>query len=99
MNLTIIDGKNKGEVVQPKEGITKMGRSSRCDFFVDDEKASGNHIEIRFENEELFITDMSSRNGTFLNGNRIDPGEEIQLFEGDRVVIGLTVYEIRRRTA
>jgi len=49
--------------------------------------ASGRHAEIRNENGRYLLIDMGSRNGTWLNGQRIkhaalDAGDEIELGRG-----------------
>lgn len=93
MKLKVIDGDRKGEIITPEEGISKVGRSSKNNIVIDDERVSTKHAEFRYDDGRLYLTDMSSRNGTFVNGNRIE-AEEIELFLGDRVVIGLLVMEV-----
>jgi hypothetical protein len=63
-----------------------IGRSPDTDLRVDSPKISRQHAEIIFEAERYFLVDLNSRNGTFLNGERIvekkrllKDGDEIQL--------------------
>jgi transcriptional regulator with GAF, ATPase, and Fis domain len=40
---------------------------------------------------ELFVTDLSSRNGTFYDGKYVIPGREVEVKEGVSLAIGMTV--------
>ncbi len=49
-----------------------VGRKSTCGLAVADERLSGNHFKFCTVDGMLGIEDLGSRNGTFLNGNRVD---------------------------
>ena len=51
---------------------TVVGRSPEADLVLDDEAVSWNHLEIERRGEVLMATDLDSRNGTALNGERLD---------------------------
>jgi len=40
------------------------------------------------ENRTVRIKDMGSKNGTFVNGVRLNEGEEVPLKDGDNIKIG-----------
>jgi len=48
-------------------------------------------LKITRKGKRIFIKDLNSRNGTFVNGEPIHPGAEVELPEGVPVVIGMTV--------
>ena len=52
---------------------------------------SRKHLKISRKGERIFIKDLNSRNGTFVNGEPIRPGLEIELPDGVPVVMGMTV--------
>jgi len=68
--------------------IIKIGRDPNNDIVIDRHSISRNHLEV-FINEEgtVFVTDLNSSNGTFINGNRIS-GTEI-LHPGDILRLGV----------
>jgi 3',5'-cyclic-nucleotide phosphodiesterase len=68
-----------------------VGRSADCGLQVKDHFVSRKHLKITKKGERLFIKDLNSRNGTFVNGEPIRPGLEIELPEGVPVVVGMTV--------
>lgn len=69
-------------------GTTVVGRGHECSLFFDDPMLSREHAEIRVGDDRVTIRDLGSRNGTYVNGARID--DEIELHHGDRIRVGLT---------
>ena len=67
-----------------------VGRNSDNDISIDDGQASRHHCQIsRLENGVIYITDLQSTNGTYVNGQRIVG--QILLHKGDKVTIGNTL--------
>lgn len=68
-----------------------FGRSSSSTFKVSDVMMSGTHCQIMLTPPRLEIIDLASKNGTYLNGIRI---EQAELFLGDEIKIGGTKISI-----
>jgi serine phosphatase RsbU (regulator of sigma subunit) len=68
-----------------KEKVT-IGRSRESDIFLPDQWLSRHHAEVRSRDGGHFLVDMGSKNGTLLNGGRIQ-GEQ-RLREGDVITLG-----------
>ncbi|HOW97747.1 MAG TPA: FHA domain-containing protein [Kiritimatiellia bacterium] len=66
-----------------------IGRSPEADVVVLDEKVSRVHCGIRLWDGEFFIKDLKSRNGTTVNGQRV---EMVKLNPGDRIRVGSTTF-------
>lgn len=66
---------------------TLLGRSDRTDVRVDDRAVSSEHARIRWTGRAWVLRDLGSRNGTWLDGRRLDPGGSAALALGS--VIGL----------
>ena len=65
-------------------GQLTIGRSPPCDLVLADQMVSGEHARIVLDGDSLVLHDPQSRNGTFLNGERVAsadlrPGDEITL--------------------
>ena len=71
------------------DGAT-MGRTDGSDIPVDDPFASSVHARIFPREQFMYIEDMGSTNGTYLNGRRLRAAERLKV--GDTVRIGDTEY-------
>lgn len=71
-----------------------IGRLAESDVVVSDAAASRRHAEMNRKDGQYVISDLGSTNGTRVNEAAIG---ERTLEEGDRITIGKTVLEFRRR--
>lgn len=69
-----------------------LGRSRYCSVVIDDEEASREHAAIRVQNETLAIEDLSSRNGTRVNGQKIVGTQSLSI--GDVIQVGRSELRI-----
>ena len=85
MCLTFVGGPCAGRtsLVIDKKNAT-IGRGEECDVVLDGETVSRRHCSITKWGAAYFILD-SSRNGTYLNGQRIT---QVQLRDGDQIRVG-----------
>jgi ABC-type multidrug transport system ATPase subunit/pSer/pThr/pTyr-binding forkhead associated (FHA) protein/ABC-type multidrug transport system permease subunit len=58
----------------PVEATLEFGRDPSCAVPLDDERVSWRHLRIEPHDGQLALRDLDSKNGTFLNGRRMDPG-------------------------
>jgi DNA-binding response OmpR family regulator len=77
----------KGTEFVLTEESTSIGRAPESDIVVDDRLASRRHARVYREHGQYVVSDCESRNGTFLNGQRIS--EPHVLRDGDELQIGL----------
>jgi hypothetical protein len=66
----------------------EIGRTREADVFLRDPEVSRHHARFESHNGLVYVEDLKSSNGTFLNGRRID--EAIEVREGDAVDVGTT---------
>jgi pSer/pThr/pTyr-binding forkhead associated (FHA) protein len=90
--LRFISGKYQGGEfpMTPNKEII-VGRSSDLDMVLVEEMVSRKHARISYENDSVFIEDLGSTNGTFVNGEKV---KRAQLKEGDRVLIGTSILKV-----
>ena len=62
---------------------------------IEDSTVSRFHARIDREEEELWLTDLNSTNGTFLNGIRLIPFGRMRVNKGDSIVISRKRYEFK----
>jgi adenylate cyclase len=66
-----------------------VGRSEDSDFVITDRWISRNHAMLQaMDNGEMYLIDLGSRNGSFLNGRRVSI--PVTLKNGDRLTFGQT---------
>ncbi len=81
---------------EPMTSEHTVGRSSSCRLRLVDPEVSGHHAVIRWTGEAWELRDLGSRNGTWANGKRVDPGRKRVLEVGDRLAFGqeLRAWEV-----
>jgi hypothetical protein len=67
-----------------------IGRSREADIPLLDDKVSRVHCGIRLSDGEFYLKDLKARNGTFVNGQRVE--DTLKLKPGDRIQIGSTIF-------
>lgn len=77
-----------GEII-PNKGVTTLGRTPDNDIsFPNDSNVSRHHAEIELRGNEYCLIDLSSSNGTAVNGAKV--AGETYLKAGDRIMLGGT---------
>ncbi len=74
-----------------KDGATSVGRSSTSDVVLkSDDYASGRHAQLTRHGGLLYVEDLGSTNGTFVNGRKTVGATPVR--NGDNVRIGSTTF-------
>ncbi len=90
--LRIIQGPGNGQVLPiPGGQPVTLGRSGASSYAFDDPLLSRKHCAVECRGDLCRIVDLQSRNGTFVNGQRV--GAQL-LRLGDRIKIGNVVFEV-----
>jgi hypothetical protein len=85
---------SSGQSFEILEDLT-IGRSPACDVELpDDEFASAVHARIFFKDGRLYVEDLNSRNGTYVNHRRIAAPTAIK--RSDLIRVGSTLFEVYR---
>jgi hypothetical protein len=74
--------------------ICQIGRSLSNEVVVQDAEVSRHHASVEVRGNEYILTDAGSRNGTYLNGAKINGA--VKLKDGDRVEVGNTKVVFHR---
>jgi hypothetical protein len=90
--LRFISGKYQGgEFPLPDDGEIVIGRSSELDMVLVEDMVSRRHSKITVTSGQIYIQDLGSTNGTFVNGEKI---KEARLSEGDRILVGTSIIKV-----
>ena len=83
--LEVLEGDHAGEVLPLDPGGLKMGRKASNRLVLKDEKVSGEHAAVVFEDGRYVLRDLGSTNGTLIDGHKIT---EVPLSPGDEFLVG-----------
>lgn len=87
------NGKNIDTQQVAVDGSLIIGRSDLSDLYFEDDQLSRQHFAIECIQGELFVEDLDTTNGTWLNGKRIQKKEK--LCSQDRIGAGMLEFVIR----
>ncbi|MEL7264525.1 MAG: FHA domain-containing protein, partial [Planctomycetota bacterium] len=93
--LHVRSGPDKGRIftLDPDRRL-HIGRAVNCEVQLTDPVSSRFHAVVYFEDDQWFVHDTGSSNGTQVNGQKIDTA---QLVDETIMVIGTTTLQFRRR--
>lgn len=74
------------------EGRNTIGKAAKNDITVDDQEVSGSHAVLLCKHDEFMISDEMSTNGTFVNGEELQPRNPFNLSDGDKIKVGNTEF-------
>ena len=78
------------------ESANLIGRREDNDIrIVSDSYMSGRHAELRAEEGRFVLTDLGSTNGTFVNGEKLEPNAPRDISTDDEIVLGQTVLRLK----
>jgi predicted component of type VI protein secretion system len=92
LSLKVLSGRNAGQLI--KVPVTKfiIGRSEDCHLRPHSDLVSRHHCAILIDNGTVAIRDFNSKNGTFVNGEKVVG--QCDLKSGDKVAVGQLVFEV-----
>lgn len=87
--VSVVEGKyiNQYWVIDKPEMV--LGRDDECDIVLPERQVSRQHIRIFAGEGKFTVEDLESRNGTWINGQRLQGSQE--LFDGDEIHVALAI--------
>jgi two-component system cell cycle response regulator len=88
--LVVLHGPLLGRTFAIEQSALTIGRSGQCDIQIEDDNVSRKHAEIDIRDGQVWLKDLKSTNGSFVNSKRVT---EIPLHDGDLVLIGGVLFK------
>jgi len=68
-----------------------IGRDPSCDYVIFDpqNRVSRNHVELTLKENKIFVRDLNSTNGVYINNNKISPNTNISLTPKDKLTLSV----------
>jgi two-component system, cell cycle response regulator len=86
-HLIVLAGGSLGQMFRVDKSETVIGRAADTSIRLEDDGVSRRHARVVQEGSEVWIEDLDSANGTFVNEDRI---VRRQLHDGDKIQMGST---------
>jgi pSer/pThr/pTyr-binding forkhead associated (FHA) protein len=96
VDLVVLTGSRTGACFGIPEVPIVVGRSAEANVHIDDPWISNMHALIERRGGEFWVVDLGSRNGTFVDEQRVT---EARVVPGTVLAFGQTRLELRKRTA
>lgn len=88
MQLQVITGGHKGKLISVNQDKFLIGRSESCQLRPKSESISRRHCAFVRKDGKILLLDLKSRNGTVVNGKKLDPSKAKILKDGDHIKVG-----------
>src|SRR6516162_7388647 len=93
VQLVVVRGKPEGKVIPLVGPSFKIGRGETCHLRPNSEQVSREHAEFTIAAESVMVRDLSSRNGTLVNGKALT-SEPCRLKDRDLVQVGPLTFAV-----
>lgn len=90
--LHVVSGPEIGRSFDLDRETIHIGRTPENEIQIKDRFISRRHLMLLKRGEKYYLKDLESANGTFVDGELINPGAEVELPEGVPVVVGMSVF-------
>jgi predicted component of type VI protein secretion system len=88
VKLIVASGKSAGRSIAIKRNKLLIGRAEECDIRPLSEDVSRRHCQVTVEPTQVWVEDLGSRNGTFVNGAKIEARTRTRVSSGDVIRVG-----------
>jgi two-component system cell cycle response regulator len=95
--LLVVKGPHAGEVLTLNQSPAVLGRGLESDLRIDDPSLSRAHARFDRDGDTLAVTDLESRNGTFVEGQRIQGRHRLK--SGDLITVGSVLLRFAQHDA
>lgn len=73
-----------------------IGKKTTCNLSINSKIVSREHAQIVSDGQKYFVIDMESKNGTYINGYRIIPMNEIEIKNGQTIIFANEKYIFKK---
>lgn len=94
IQLKVLTGSSEGKLVPVTQEKFLIGRSDECQLRPKSDSISRRHCALVQKDDRVLLIDLKSRNGTIVNGKKLDPAKAKVLKHGDRIQVGKLEFEL-----
>lgn len=94
VSLIVVQGKPEGKVIPLAMPRFRIGRGEGCHLRPNNEQISRNHAEVEVGEDRVVVRDLGSRNGTFVNNQRVPADQDHVLRNKDLIQVGPLTFAV-----
>ena len=94
-SLKVLQGSEPGRLFELDRERSVVGRSPECDVVLDEAAVSRRHVIVMREDGDYFVQDLGSRNGTYVNQQRVV--DRAPLRDGDKMLICDVLFQFQEK--
>jgi pSer/pThr/pTyr-binding forkhead associated (FHA) protein len=94
VQLVVVQGKPEGKTIPLAIPRFKIGRGEGCQLRPNNDQVSREHAMFEVGTDAVFVQDLGSRNGTDVNGKRLNAHDPYKLKNGDLVKVGPLTFAV-----
>lgn len=91
--LQAITGEFTGQEINVQRDML-VGRHQDAEILLQSTDISRKHAALLFRDDHIWVKDLKSTNGTFVNGERVEQEQEIELHDGDMLQFASFMFMI-----
>ncbi len=94
-----IDGPMTGSSFKLSGDVATIGRATDNDICISDIGVSRHHAKLLKKDRKIFIVDLDSRHGVFIDGKKIAQGREVEIQRDSEIRVGNTILSFEKGPA
>lgn len=95
LRLVSMQRREAPDIVIDREKVIIGKKRDQVTVCLHQEGISRIHARVEKKNEQYFITDLNSTNGTFINGERLLPNEQRKIVSGDKINLAMLRFVVK----
>lgn len=92
VKLKVMHGPSAGKEIKVPKGPFAIGRGDECQLRPKSDAISRKHCELVVGDEQAIVRDLDSKNGTYVNGDKVQGDRVLKL--GDHLKVGPLEFEV-----
>ena len=92
VKLKVLRGKSAGKEIAVTGQTFVIGRGQECQLRPQSDAISRRHCEISITPDGVLVSDLGSKNGTWINGERLEPSGKLS--DGDELRVGRLEFQV-----
>ena len=96
--MYVLKSLNENQDISINKSVITIGRDESNDIIISDSTVSSFHAKIYLEDNSIYLEDLNSTNGTYINNFQIESSNQYELSISDKVLFGQAKYTLEKES-